>query len=71
MTQVSVGQTIAILHYIRDSFGITSPGKLSWFMASFSLTIELLSFHQGDGKTSLDTKSFISLDWHGMPYGLW
>jgi len=39
MTQVGFGQTLAIIHVIGDSFGITDPGVLSWLIAGYSLTI--------------------------------
>lgn len=37
-TQVGLTQTLGILHQIGDSFGITNPGVLSWFIAGYSLT---------------------------------
>ena len=46
-TQVSVGQTIAIVYDIGDSFGIANPGELSWFMASFSLTVGTFNLPSG------------------------
>ncbi|QSZ29818.1 hypothetical protein DSL72_004336 [Monilinia vaccinii-corymbosi] len=39
MTQAALGQVIAPLHIIGDSFGITNPGQLSWFAAAYSLTV--------------------------------
>lgn len=32
MTQAALAQAIAPLHIIGDSFGITNPGQLSWFL---------------------------------------
>ncbi|KAJ6126645.1 hypothetical protein N7523_002257 [Penicillium sp. IBT 18751x] len=37
-TQVGLTQTLGILHQIGDTFGITNPGVLSWFIAGYSLT---------------------------------
>lgn len=37
-TQVGLTQTLGILHQIGDSFGVTNPGVLSWFIAGYSLT---------------------------------
>lgn len=34
-----LGQSIAPLHIIGDSFGVTDPGKLSWTAAAYSLTV--------------------------------
>lgn len=34
-----LGQSIAPLHIIGDSFGITNPGQLSWTAAAYSLTV--------------------------------
>lgn len=69
MTQVSVGQTIAILHYIGDSFGITNPGELSWFMASFSLTVGTFILPSGRWGDLFGYKKLyiIGLAW----YALW
>ena len=39
MTQAALGMSIAPLHIIGDSFGITDPGQLSWFPAAYSLTV--------------------------------
>ena len=39
MTQAGLGQSIAPLHIIGDSFNITSPGQLSWIPAAYSLTV--------------------------------
>jgi len=38
-TQASLGQTLAPLHIIGNSFGITNPGELSWTIAAYSLTV--------------------------------
>ncbi|KAF1988977.1 hypothetical protein K402DRAFT_391145 [Aulographum hederae CBS 113979] len=51
MTQVGLGQTMSIIHLIGNSFGITSPGELSWLIAAYSLTVGtfiLLSGRLGD-----------------------
>jgi MFS family permease len=39
MTQAALGQSIAPLHIIGDSFNTTSPGQLSWIPAAYSLTV--------------------------------
>ncbi|KAE8451162.1 hypothetical protein EG329_004834 [Mollisiaceae sp. DMI_Dod_QoI] len=39
MTQAGLGQAIAPLHIIGNSFGTTNPGQLSWFPAAYSLTV--------------------------------
>lgn len=39
LTQAGLGQAIAPLHIIGDSFGITDPALLSWFPAAYSLTV--------------------------------
>lgn len=69
MTQVSVGQTIAILHYIGDSFDITNSGELSWFMASFSLTVGTFILPSGRWGDLFGYKKLylIGLAW----YALW
>jgi len=38
-TQVSLGQTLNLVHIIGDQFNTTNPGTLSWFVASYSLTV--------------------------------
>lgn len=51
MTQVGLGQCIAILHIIGDSYGLTNPGELSWLIAAYSLTVGtfiLISGRLGD-----------------------
>lgn len=37
--QVGLGNTLAVVGVIGESFGITNPGQLSWLVAGFSLTI--------------------------------
>lgn len=37
--EAGLGQAISIIQTIGDSFGITNPGELSWFLAGYSLTI--------------------------------
>ncbi|KAH6662160.1 major facilitator superfamily-domain-containing protein [Halenospora varia] len=39
MTQAGLAQVIVPLHIIGKSFGISSPGQLSWFPAAYSLTV--------------------------------
>ncbi|EPX71696.1 drug resistance protein [Schizosaccharomyces octosporus yFS286] len=39
MTQAGLGQTIAPLHIVGKSLGTTNEAQLSWFPASFSLTV--------------------------------
>ena len=38
-TQAGLGQCLAILQVIGDTFKITNPGDLSWLIASYSLTV--------------------------------
>lgn len=38
-TQVSLGQTLNLVHVIGDHFHTTNPGALSWFIAGYSLTV--------------------------------
>ena len=38
-TQVGLGQCLAILHIIGDSYGLSNPGELSWLIAAYSLTV--------------------------------
>lgn len=38
-TQAGLGQCLAILHVIGDSYGLTNPGELSWLIASYSLAV--------------------------------
>jgi MFS family permease len=38
-TQFAMGGTINILHIIGANYGITEPGKLSWLIAGYSLTV--------------------------------
>lgn len=37
-TQAGLGQCLAILHVIGDSYAISNPGELSWLIAAYSLT---------------------------------
>lgn len=39
MTQAALGQAIASLHIIGESFGTQNNGQLSWFAAGYSLTV--------------------------------
>ncbi|MCJ1305043.1 Low affinity NH4+ transporter [Hypocenomyce scalaris] len=39
LTQAGFTQAITPLHIIGDSFGVTNPGHLSWYAASYSLTV--------------------------------
>ncbi|KAJ9165496.1 Major facilitator superfamily transporter [Coniochaeta hoffmannii] len=38
-TQFAMGGTINILHVIGDAYDISEPGKLSWLIAGYSLTV--------------------------------
>jgi hypothetical protein len=40
--QASLGNTLTTAGVIGDSFGITNPGRLSWLIATYSLTIGTL-----------------------------
>lgn len=51
MTQVSLGQVLAILHQIGDHFHVSNPAGLSWLIAGYSLTVGtfiLISGRLGD-----------------------
>ncbi|KAK7202369.1 YOR378W-like protein [Myxozyma melibiosi] len=39
LTQACLAQALSPLHDIGDSFGVSKPGELSWFCASYSLTV--------------------------------
>ena len=39
MTQAGLGQSLAPLHVIGNSFGTTNAGQLSWFASAYSLTV--------------------------------
>lgn len=50
-TQVGLGQCLAILHVIGDTYGLSNPGELSWLIAAYSLavgTFILLAGRLGD-----------------------
>ena len=38
-TQISLGQTLNLVHIIGDHFGTTNLGTLGWFIAGYSLTV--------------------------------
>lgn len=38
-TQISLGQTLNLVHVIGDHFKTTNSGTLSWFIAGYSLTV--------------------------------
>ena len=38
-TQISLGQTLNLVHVIGDHFQTTNAGTLSWFIAGYSLTV--------------------------------
>ena len=38
-TQISLGQTLNLVHIIGSHFNVTNPGTLSWFVAGYSLTV--------------------------------
>src|ERR1700734_2202502 len=64
MTQASLGQAIATLHIIGDSFGTQNNGQLSWFAAGYSLTVGtfiLITGRLGDmyGHKKLFMSSFV------------
>jgi MFS family permease len=51
MTQAGLGQALAPLDIISESFGVTNPGEQSWFIAGYSLTVGtfiLISGRLGD-----------------------
>ncbi len=39
MTQAALAMAVVPLHIIGDSFGVSSPGELSWYASSYSLTV--------------------------------
>ena len=64
MTQAALGQAIATLHIIGDSFGTQNNGQLSWFAAGYSLTVGtfiLITGRLGDmyGHKKLFMSSFV------------
>ncbi|KAI1880852.1 hypothetical protein JX265_001092 [Neoarthrinium moseri] len=38
-TQAGLGQTLAIIHVVGDTYGISNPRDLSWLIAGYTLTI--------------------------------
>ncbi len=67
LAQGGFTQVIGPLHIIGSSFGVTNPGPLSWFAASYSLTFGtfiLLAGRLGDiyGHKRLFTLGFLWLD---------
>ena len=38
-TQISLGQTLNLVHIIGHHFNVSNPGTLSWFVAGYSLTV--------------------------------
>lgn len=69
MTQAGLGNTLAILHIIGDSFNVSNPGELAWLIAGYSLTVGsfiLIAGRLGDvfGYKRMYVFGFI---W----YGLW
>lgn len=38
-TQISLGQTLNLVHIIGRHFNVANPGTLSWFVAGYSLTV--------------------------------
>lgn len=68
-TQASVAQTIVPIQSIAESFNVTSPGEMSWFSASFSLTVGtfiLIAGRLGD-MYGLKLMYLLGFAW----YGLW
>jgi MFS family permease len=39
ITEAALGQCLALLRTIGDSFGLTNPSELSWLIAGYSLTV--------------------------------
>ncbi|TKA66902.1 hypothetical protein B0A49_09529 [Cryomyces minteri] len=51
MTQAALGQALAPIHIIAQSFQVTNPGQEAWFIAGYSLTVGtfiLISGRLGD-----------------------
>ena len=39
MTQVGLGQMLALIHVVGDYYGLSNPGDLAWLIAGYSLTV--------------------------------
>ena len=64
-----LGNTIAPLHIIGDSFGTTSPGRLSWYVAAYSLTVGTFILIAGRLGDILGHKLLFILGY--LWFGLW
>ncbi|KAI9759346.1 MAG: hypothetical protein M4579_002404 [Chaenotheca gracillima] len=69
MTQAGLGQVIAPLHFIGDSFGITNPGVLSWSAAAYSLTVGTFILIAGRLGDMYGHRPIFILGW--LWFGLW
>ena len=69
MTQAGLGQSIAPLHIIGDSFGTRNPGQLSWFAAAYSLTVGTFILPAGRLGDLYGHKQFFIAGF--LWYGLW
>lgn len=69
LTQAGLGQSVAPLHYIGDSFGVTTPGLLSWYPAGFSLTVGTFILPAGRLGDVFGPKRLLLIGWAW--YSLW
>ncbi|RDW91115.1 hypothetical protein BP5796_02280 [Coleophoma crateriformis] len=68
-TQAGLGQAIAPLHIIGQSFGTTNPGQLSWFVAAYSLTVGTFILIAGRLGDVFGHKKFFIAGF--LWYGIW
>lgn len=69
LTQAGLGQSVAPLHYIGDSFGVTQPGLLSWYPAGYSLTVGTFILPAGRLGDVFGPKRLLLIGWAW--YSLW
>lgn len=69
MTQAGLGQSIAPLHIIGNSFGTSNPGQLSWFASGYSLTVGTFILIAGRLGDIFGHKKFFVLGF--LWYALW
>ncbi|OBT67251.1 hypothetical protein VE03_02674 [Pseudogymnoascus sp. 23342-1-I1] len=67
--QIGLGNTIATVGIIGESFGITNPGQLSWLIAGYSLTVSTFILIGGRLGDEFGNKKLfvIGMGW----YSLW
>ncbi len=69
LTQVGLGQTIAPLQIIADSFEVTDPGQKSWFVAAYPLTVGTFILIAGRLEDSFGHKNLLVIGYFW--FGLW